>query len=67
MKYFDLVNKCLVELNYKQVNKFTELTKNDHKKIKNILSLINIEVCNLENWDFKIRKTEIKNFIELFI
>ena len=60
MKYFDLVNKCLVELNYKQVNKFTELTKNDHKKIKNILSLINIEVCNLENWNFKIRKTEIK-------
>ena len=35
MNYFDLVNKCLVELNYKQVNAFSELTKNDHKKIKN--------------------------------
>ncbi|MBO5434233.1 hypothetical protein J6A31_00225, partial [bacterium] len=60
MNYFDLVNKCLVELNYKQVNSFNELTKNDHKKIKNILRLLNTEICNYENWDFKLRKTELK-------
>ena len=60
MNYFDLVNKCLVELNYKQVNSFNELTKNDHKKIKNILRLLNTEICNYENWDFRLRKTELK-------
>ena len=37
MNYLELINKCLVELNYKQVGSFSELTKNDHKKLKNIL------------------------------
>ena len=59
MNYFQLVNKCLVELNYKQVNSFAELTKNDHKKIKNILRLVNNDICNYQNWNFRIRKTEL--------
>ena len=59
MNYFDLVNKCLAELNYKQVNAFSELTKNDHKKIKNIINLVNNEVCNYDNWNFKLRKTTL--------
>lgn len=59
MNYFQLVNKCLVELNYKQVNSFAELIKNDHKKIKNLLRLVNNDICNYSNWDFKIRKTEL--------
>ena len=59
MNYFQLVNKCLVELNYKQVNSFAELIKNEHKKIKNQLRLVNNEICNYSNWDFKIRKTEL--------
>lgn len=72
MNYFELINKCLVELNYKQVNSFSELTKNDYKKIKNILNIINNEVCASDNWNFKLRKTtltlnakqrEIKNTI----
>ena len=32
MNYLELINKCLVELNYKQVNTFSELTKNEHNK-----------------------------------
>jgi len=60
MNYFELVNKCLVELNYKQVNAFSELIKNDHEKIKNIINLINNEVCGYDNWNFKLRKTEVK-------
>jgi len=60
MNYFELVNKCLVELNYKQVNAFPELTKNDHKKIKNILCLLNKEICNYDNWNFRLRKTELE-------
>ena len=59
MNYFELVNKCLVELSYKQVNAFSELTKNDHKKIKNIINVINTEVCSYDNWNFKLRKTTL--------
>ncbi len=56
MNYLELINKCLVELNYKQVNEFEELVKNDHKKIKNILNLINKEVCRFDKWNFLLRK-----------
>lgn len=59
MNYFELINKCLVELNYKQCSAFTDLVKNDHEKIKNILNLINAEVCSFDNWNFLLRKVEI--------
>ena len=58
MKYLELINKCLVELNYKQVNAFSELVKNDHKKIKNILNVLNKEICSSQRWGFLQRKTE---------
>lgn len=60
MNYFELVNKCLVELNYKQVNAFSELIKNDHKKIKNIINVINKEICGSNNWNFRLRKAELE-------
>lgn len=59
MNYLELINKCLVELNYKQVSAFSELTKNDHKKLKNILNVINLEICGFEKWDFLLRKKSI--------
>lgn len=59
MNYFDLINKCLVELNYKKCRSFVELTKNDHEKIKNILNIINAEVCGFDNWSFLLRRVEI--------
>ena len=59
MNYLQLINKCLVELNYKQVNAFSELVKNDHKKIKNILNLINTEICRFDGWNFLLRKTSV--------
>ena len=73
MNYLELINKCLVELNYKQVNAFSELTKNEHKKLKNIINVINTEVCNSDRWNFLQRKStftlpkntgEIENPIE---
>jgi len=72
MQYFDLINKCLVELNYKKVNDFRELIKNDHLKIKNILNIVNAEICTSDDWNFLLRKenlefpantSEIKNTI----
>ena len=59
MNYLDLINKCLVELNYKQVNTFAELTKNDHKKIKNIINMVNTEVCRFDKWNFLLKKEEL--------
>lgn len=57
MNFLELINKCLLELNYKQVGTFAELVKNDHKKIKNTLNIVNQEICNSENWNFLLRKT----------
>ncbi len=57
MNFLEIINKCLVELNYKPVNTFAELTKNEHKKIKNILNLLNSEICLYAKWNFLIRKT----------
>ena len=59
MNFLGLINKCLIELNYKQVNTFSELTKNEHKKIKNIINLINTEICRYDKWNFLLRKTSI--------
>jgi len=59
MNYFDLINKCLVELNYKKCGSFVDLIKNDHEKIKNILNIINAEVCSFDNWNFLLRKMQI--------
>jgi len=57
MNFLDIINKCLVELNYKQVNTFAELTKNEHKKIMNILNVLNSEICQYAKWNFLIRKS----------
>lgn len=59
MNYFELINKCLVELNYKQVSSFSELIKNEHLKIKNIINVINNEICSLEKWNFLLRTTTL--------
>ena len=59
MNYLELINKCLVELNYKQVNAFSELVKNDHKKLKNIINMLNSEICRSDRWNFLQRKTTV--------
>ena len=68
MNYLELINKCLVELNSKQVSAFSELTKNDHKKLKNILNIINSEICGFDRWNFLLRKMQLdlpKNTCEI--
>ena len=56
MNYLEIINKCLMELNYKRVRTFEELIKNDHAKIKNIINIINAEICTFDNWNFLLRK-----------
>lgn len=60
MNYFELINQCLLELNYRKVNNFQELIKNDHKKIMEILNIVNKEICNAYNWNFLLRRTKLK-------
>lgn len=60
MNYLEIINKCLMELNYKKVRTFDELVKNDHTKIKNILNIINSEICTFDNWNFLLRKKILK-------
>ena len=59
MNFLELINKCLLELNYRQVNAFSELTKNDHKRIITILNIINKEICATECWNFLLRRTQV--------
>ena len=59
MNYFEILNKCLIELNYKQVNSFSELTKNEHEKLKNLVNIINKEICLSEKWNFLLRTTTL--------
>lgn len=59
MNFFELINKCLLELNYKEVASMAELVKNDHKRIKNILNIINKEICNSDEWDFLLKYKNI--------
>ena len=59
MNFLELINKCLLELNYKQVNAFSELIKNDHKRIMIILNIVNQEICNIEGWNFLLRRTKL--------
>ena len=57
MNFLEIINKCLLELNYKQVNAFSELVKNDHKRIMTILNIINKEICASDGWNFLLRRT----------
>ena len=59
MNFLDIINKCLLELNYRQVNAFSELVKNDHKRIKTIINIVNQEICTANNWNFLLRKADI--------
>ena len=59
MDFLELINKCLLELNYKTVNSLSELVKNDHKRIVNILNIINKEVCQSEKWNFLLRRAKL--------
>lgn len=59
MNFLELINKCLLELNYRPVNSFSELVKNDHKKIITNLNVVNKEICAIEGWNFLIRHQRI--------
>ncbi len=62
MNYFELINKCLIELNYREVDGWDRLTLNDHKRLKDILNRLNSQICSSENWSFLQRFMEMEIF-----
>lgn len=60
MNYLELVNKILIEMNYRTVVNFDELVKQDHIKIKQILARVNTEICTSYDWDFLLRETTLE-------
>ena len=72
MNYLEIINKCLSELNYRQVEEFSELEKPEHQRIMNHINLISAEICSSDNWNFLLRReiltleagaTELENTI----
>lgn len=72
MNYLEIINKCLSELNYRQVEEFSELEKPEHMRIMNHINLISMEICSSDNWNFLLRReiltlesgtTELENTI----
>ena len=72
MNYLEIINKCLAELNYRQVEDFSELEKPEHMRIMNHINMISIEICSSDNWNFLLRReiltlesgtTELENTI----
>ena len=68
MNFFEILNATLLELNYSAVNSFSELTKPEHIRLKNIINRINKEVCSLsDNFYFRQKIKDIsldQNIIE---
>lgn len=60
MNFLEIINKCLLELNYRQVNSLSELVKNDHQRIKTIINIVNQDICSAVNWNFLLRKTTVE-------
>jgi len=60
MNYFNLINLCLQELNYKQVSDFGELVKSDHKRIKELVNRINSVIINSADWLFLQRTKDFE-------
>lgn len=59
MNYFEIINKCLIELNYKPVTAFAKLTKNDYIRLKNVINRLNSDVVTSEPYWFRQKKTTI--------
>jgi len=60
MNYFEIINRCLLELNYKAVDIFENLTKSEHIRLKSIINRVNIDIVSSHDWWFRQRKAEIE-------
>ncbi len=59
MNYFELFNKVMLELNYRQITVFANVFKSEHLRILENLNRVNSEICASENWPFLARSANI--------
>jgi len=60
MNYFEIVNKVLLELNYRPLEDFGRIYKSEHKKILDAINRVNREVLGAFNWPF-LERQELLN------
>ncbi len=61
MNFKDILNAVLLELNYSVPNSFSEFTKPEHLRLKQVVNRMNKEVCSLsDNFYFRQRIKEIE-------
>lgn len=60
MNFFELINKCLMELNYRPLSYWQELIKPEHTRIKEVINRVNSEICHSADWWFLQRKAQIR-------
>lgn len=57
MTFFEIINDCLSELNYKQASSFAGLTNADDLKVMDEVNNVNREISLAEDWYFRQQKT----------
>ncbi len=68
MNYLEIFNKVLLELNFRPVNDFSAIYKNEHLRVLENIKRVNSEVCTSSDWDFLRQKSDLKipeNFTEV--
>lgn len=68
MNYYEIFNKVLLELNYRAVQSFEGIYKNEHRKILDAINRVNNEVLASFEWPFLERATllDINNGINVY-
>ena len=57
--YFEIFTKVLNELNWREVSDFDEIVKSEHKRILNLINIVNAEVLSSCIWDFLLERSII--------
>ena len=57
--YFEIFTKVLNELNWREVSDFDEIVKSEHKRILNLINVVNTEVLSSCIWDFALERSVI--------
>lgn len=60
MNFLEIINKCLIELNYREVDSWNALTLNDHKRLKEVIKRVNSQICTAEDWPFLEREANLR-------
>ena len=60
MNYFEIINKVLLELNYRPIEDFGRIFKSEHQKILDVINRVNKDVLATYDWPFLERTAQIK-------